>query len=147
MRNLRTSGLDQLICGFADSGRQLFGVCLGMQVLFETSEEGGAAGLGLLPGMVARLPGSVRVPHMGWNEVAWTRDHPFVRGIAAGTRFYFVHSYAVGATGRHTVGTTQHGRTFAAALARDNVFGTQFHPEKSGEPGLALYEAFVRSIG
>lgn len=146
MRNLRTSRLDQTICQFAASGRPTLGVCLGMQVLYEASEEGVAAGLGLLPGVVARLPGSVRVPHMGWNEVAWTSDHPFVRGIAAGTRFYFVHSYAAGA-GRHTVGTTEHGRTFAAAVARDNVFGTQFHPEKSGEPGLALYEAFVRSIG
>ncbi len=147
MRNLRTSGLDEAICDFARTGRPLLGVCLGMQVLFEASEEGAGAGLGLLPGVVARLPASVRIPHMGWNDVLWTSEHPFLRRISAGTRYYFVHSYAVQAASAYTVGTAVHGRAFAAAVARDNVFATQFHPEKSGAAGLALYEAFVREAG
>lgn len=146
MRNLHASGLADVIRGFATSSRPLLGVCLGMQVLFDSSEEGAGRGLGLLPGAVRRLPASVRVPHMGWNDVAWGSDHPFVRGIPHGTRFYFVHSYAVDAENRFAVGTAEHGRAFAAAVARDNVFATQFHPEKSGAAGLALYEAFVKEV-
>jgi glutamine amidotransferase len=146
MRNLRAGGLEDAIREFAASGRPLLGVCLGMQVLFEASEEGGGAGLGLLPGVVRRLPGSVRVPHMGWNEVEWVADHPLVQGIPPRTRFYFVHSYVVDAEVDCALGVTEYGRRFAAAVARDNLMATQFHPEKSGPAGLALYEAFVGGV-
>jgi imidazole glycerol-phosphate synthase subunit HisH len=148
MSNLRTSGLDEVVTEFAASGRPMLGVCLGMQVLYERSEESPGPGLGLFAGRVRRLASAegVKVPHTGWNEVEWAADHPFVRGIPSGTRFYFVHSYAAD-PGPHAVGIARHGRAFAAAVARGSVFGTQFHPEKSGEAGLSLYEAFVKEVG
>lgn len=145
VRNLRERGLDRVVTGFASGGRPLFAVCVGLQILLEGSEEDPAdPGLGLLEGRSRRLPTDVKVPHMGWNSVRWTEPHPFVRGVPTGTRFYFVHSYAPDITPGTTVGATEHGRPFAAAVASGNVFATQFHPEKSGDPGLRLYEAFVR---
>lgn len=147
MRNLSSRGLEGPLRAFVAGGRPVFGVCLGMQVLFERSEEDPEPGLGLLPGACRRLPSTVKVPHMGWNEVRWARPHPYAAGIPDGTRFYFVHSYAPDVADGVTVGVAEHGRPFAAAVARGNVFATQFHPEKSGEPGLALYEAFVREAG
>jgi glutamine amidotransferase len=144
VRNLRERGLDRVVQEFAAGGRPVFCVCVGMQILFEGSEEDPVAGLGLFEGRSRRLPGDVKVPHMGWNGVRWTEPHPYVRGVPTGTRFYFVHSYAPDPAVGTTVGTTEHGRPFAAAVARANVFATQFHPEKSGAPGLRLYEAFVR---
>lgn len=147
MRNLSSRGLEGPLRAFVAGGRPVFGVCLGMQVLFERSEEDPEPGLGLLPGACRRLPSTVKVPHMGWNEVRWARPHPYAAGIPDGTRFYFVHSYAPDVVDGVTVGVAEHGRPFAAAVARGNVFATQFHPEKSGEPGLALYEAFVREAG
>lgn len=146
MRNLRARGLDAAVTEFAVSGRPLFGVCVGMQVLFQASEEDPGAGLGLLEGVSRRLPNEVKVPHMGWNSVRWTEPHPYVRAVPSGTRFYFVHSYASDLAVGTTVGATEHGRPFAAAVANDNVFATQFHPEKSGEAGLQLYEAFVAEV-
>ena len=145
VRAIRSLGLDEAIGAFAASGRPLFGVCVGMQVLLERSEEDPDAGLGLLSGASRRLPRTVKVPHIGWNDVTWSREHPFVDGIDDGTRFYFVHSFAPDA-GEDAVGVTEHGRAFAAVAARGNVFATQFHPEKSGEAGLALYANFVEAI-
>jgi glutamine amidotransferase len=144
MRSLRERGLDAAIRGFAAGGRPVFGVCLGMQVLFEGSEESDEPGLGLLPGRVRRLPIEVKIPHMGWNTVAWTGHHPYIEGIPDRTRFYFVHSYAPDVHDATTVGVTEHGRRFASVLVQENLFATQFHPEKSGRPGLAVYAAFVR---
>ncbi len=143
VRNLRERGLDQAVLRAAEDGRPVFGVCVGMQILFEGSEEDPAPGLGLFPGRVRRLPGSVKVPHMGWNEVEWLAPHPYIAEVPSGTRFYFVHSYAPD-PGPGTVGRTEHGRPFAAAVARENLFATQFHPEKSGQAGLRIYAAFVR---
>ncbi len=142
--NLRATGLDREIRRFAATGRLTLGVCLGMQVLFDHGEEGDADGLGLMPGDVVRLPGGVKVPHMGWNEVRWERDHPLVAGIPSGTRFYFVHSYVCRPSAGDTVGTAEHGTRFAAAAARGALFGTQFHPEKSGDQGLELYRNLVK---
>ncbi len=147
MRNLSGRGLEPALRAFLASGRPVFGVCLGMQILFEGSEEDPEPGLGALPGTCRRLPSSEKVPHMGWNEVRWVRAHPYLDGIPDGTRFYFVHSYAADVLEGATVGVTEHGRAFSAAVSTGNVFATQFHPERSGQPGLALYEAFVRRAG
>jgi glutamine amidotransferase len=145
VRAIRSLGLDEAVGVFAASGRPLFGVCVGMQILFERSEEDPDPGLGLLSGGVRRLPDTVKVPHIGWNDVTWSGVHPFVDGIDDGTRFYFVHSYAPDGGG-DAVGITEHGRPFAAAAARGNVFATQFHPEKSGDAGLAIYANFVKAV-
>jgi glutamine amidotransferase len=137
-------GLDSVIRAYMVSPRPIFGVCVGMQVMMDGSEEDPQAGLGILPGTCRRLPETVKVPHMGWNEVSWSARHPYVTDFPQGTRFYFVHSFAADLDEGTTVGTTEHGREFAAVAATGNVFATQFHPEKSGDAGLALYEQFVK---
>jgi len=145
MRNLRERGLDRVIREFAATERPLLGVCLGMQVLFDWSEEGAVEGLGLLRGKVRRLPATVTVPHMGWNDVAWRAANPLTAGIPGGSRFYFVHSYVCEADDDLVVGETEHGLRFPAVVASGNVVATQFHPEKSSDAGLALYRNLIRS--
>ena len=145
VRAIRSLGLDGAVLDAIGTGAPVFGVCVGMQVLLERSEEDGDAGLGVLAGGSRRLPATVKVPHIGWNEVVWSRTHPYIEDIADGTRFYFVHSYAPDENA-DTIGVTEHGRRFAAAAARENVFATQFHPEKSGEAGLAIYANFVKAV-
>ena len=147
MRGLALRGLDTAVRKFARSGRPVFGVCVGLQILLARSEEDDDAGLGILPGVSRRLgdaPG-VKVPHMGWNEVSWRRFHPYVEDLPDGERFYFVHSYAR-EVDVLTVGWSEHGRPFDAAVARSNVFATQFHPEKSADAGLHIYERFVKEV-
>ena len=144
MRNLTGRGLDAAVKDVAGSGRPVFGVCLGLQILMGSSEEDEDAGLGIVPGRSRRLPADVKVPHMGWNTVRWTARHPYVAGLPTETRFYFVHSYAPDVDAHTAVGVTEHGRPFASVIADGNIFATQFHPEKSGDAGLAIYEAFVR---
>jgi imidazole glycerol-phosphate synthase subunit HisH len=146
VRAIRERGLDRSIAGVVESGRPIFGVCVGMQVLLERSEEDAEPCLGIVAGACRRLPDEVKVPHMGWNTVTWSRGHPFIDGIPDDTRFYFVHSYAPDVTDDATVGTSEHGRRFAAVVARDNVFATQFHPDKSGDAGLAIYERFACAV-
>jgi glutamine amidotransferase len=143
---LRDAGLDRAVVDFVASGRPVVGVCVGMQILFDDSEEAHEPGLGVLPGRVRRLPDSVKVPHMGWNTVVWRAPHHLTAGIPDGTYFYFVHSYAPEDTGADVIGVSEHGRPFAAVAARDNVFATQFHPEKSGDAGLQLYENLVKAV-
>jgi len=135
----------------ADEGRPLFGICLGMQMLLTSSEEadregqGDVKGLDLIPGRNVRFTGDVKVPHMGWNELEVTRDHPLVAGVD-GEHAYFVHSYyAETEDPGHVVAETEYGERFPAIVANDagNVFGTQFHPEKSGETGLRILRNFV----
>ncbi|HJR97923.1 MAG TPA: imidazole glycerol phosphate synthase subunit HisH [Actinomycetota bacterium] len=146
MRAICHLGLDRSIEEFRATGRAVFGVCVGMQVLFEGSDEDPEPGLGVLPGRVERLGDDVKVPHMGWNTADVTASHPYTDDLPVGTRFYFVHSFAPPVDG-YTVATTVYGSsTFSAVVARDNVFATQFHPEKSGEAGLHVYERFVRSL-
>jgi len=152
MRYLTESGLREAVLRAASS-KPLFGVCVGEQMLFDWSAEGGTAGLGLLPGKVLRFPGDamrqpdgsrLKVPHMGWNRVRQVRAHPIWQGVPDGAYFYFVHSFfAAPALDELTVGTTDYGLTFTCAVARDNIFATQFHPEKSAASGLRLYENFV----
>ena len=152
MRSLRESGVQEALLEAARN-KPLMGVCIGEQMLFEVSEEGNAAGLGLLPGKVVRfqLDGQTqedgsrfKVPQMGWNQVRQTASHPMWQDIPDNAFFYFVHSYyAQPAQAEHTVGQTVYGAPFACAVARDNIFATQFHPEKSAATGLQLYKNFV----
>ena len=152
MRCLRESGLQDAVMEAARS-KPLFGVCVGEQMLFDWSEEGNTPGLGLLPGKVVRfdLDGKLqdddsrfKVPQMGWNRVRQTLSHPLWNGIADGSYFYFVHSYyAVPTETAHTFGETSYGAMFSCAVGRDNIFATQFHPEKSAAAGLQLYKNFV----
>ena len=154
MRELRESGLQAAVLEAAAT-KPLLGVCIGMQMLLDHSEEGegGTPGLGLIPGEVVRfrLDGRLqsdgsrfKVPQMGWNEVIQARPHPLWRGIPDASHFYFVHSYyARPSDPRHAAGETEYGARFTCALARDNIFATQFHPEKSADHGLALYRNFL----
>ena len=143
---LRAAELDRAALDFAATGRAVIGVCVGMQILFEGSDEAEDAGLGALRGWVRRLPDGVKVPHMGWNTVRWTAPHPLTEGIDDGTYFYFVHSYAADDDAPAVIGVAEHGRAFAAAAAADNVFATQFHPEKSGDAGLRIYANLVGAV-
>lgn len=147
MANLRSGGLVEPIRDYIASGRPFLGVCMGMQALFDLSEEGGEHEcLGVLPGRIVRFPLGEKVPHMGWNTVRLRASHPVFEGIADDSYFYFVHSYypqlgddAV------VVGETEYaGVRFPAAVGRDNLLATQFHPEKSGADGLRLYANFLR---
>jgi imidazole glycerol-phosphate synthase subunit HisH len=152
MRSLRESGLEDSVLEAART-KPLMGVCVGEQMLFDWSEEGDTKGLGLLPGKVVRfeLDGRLqddgsrfKVPQMGWNRVRQAAPHPLWDGVPDGSYFYFVHSYyAVPDNRAHTAGETDYGGLFASAVARDNVFATQFHPEKSAESGLRVYRNFV----
>jgi len=152
MRCLRESGLQEAVIE-ASRSKPLFGVCVGEQMLFDWSEEGDTPGLGLLPGKVVRfqLEGQTqddgsrfKVPQMGWNRVHQKVAHPLWNGIDEQAYFYFVHSYyAQPGESAHTVGETIYGQPFACAVARDNIFATQFHPEKSASAGLQLYRNFV----
>ena len=141
MDTLRASGIDVLLRGLKTP---LLGVCIGMQVLFERSEEGDVAGLGLLRGPVRKLPASpgIRMPHMGWNRLARRVDSPLLDGIDEGAQAYFVHSYGV-ISSADAIAGTEHGSTFCAAVARDNIAGAQFHPERSGALGARFLRNFL----
>jgi glutamine amidotransferase len=152
MRELRDSGLQEAVL-HAAANKPLMGVCVGMQMLLSRSEEGPTDGLGLIAGDVRkfRLEGRLqpdgsrfKVPQMGWNQVFQSQPHPIWAGVPDEAFFYFVHSfYAEPADRRHSAGETDYGARFTCALARDNIFATQFHPEKSAEHGLALYRNFL----
>ena len=146
MKNLRRLEMVEPIKEYVDSGRAFFGVCLGLQVLLSSTEEdGGHDCLGIVPGEVKRLPAGVKAPHMGWNQVKLAKRHPIFDGVADNSNFYFVHSYYADPTdGSVVLGQTDYGLTFCSAIARDNLIATQFHPEKSGESGLRLYDNFVK---
>jgi glutamine amidotransferase len=147
MQAVRGLGFDQLLREHVDAGKPALGICLGMQLLFESSSEhGGATGLGLLDGQVVALdaPG-LKVPHIGWNEVAWTNGTPLAEGLANPAAFYHVHSFAPRpAHAQDVLGRSTYGSEFASVVGRGQVFGVQFHPEKSGADGLALLRNFVR---
>jgi glutamine amidotransferase len=146
MSRVHELGLDELIAERRQAGVPILGICLGLQLLFDsTSELGGAAGLSLLAGEVGDLDaGGLKVPHIGWSPVRWEKDSRLTDGIETGTPFYFVHSFAPRAVGEELLGSAAYGERFACAAERDNVFGVQFHPEKSSAAGLRLLSNFTR---
>lgn len=152
---LRRSGLDRVVCDEARSGKPLLGICLGMQLLLEESlEYGRHPGLGLIPGTVAPIrdviPASYKVPHIGWNALHFPKDrpvHPLFSRIQEGDCVYFVHSYYGAHCSDSVIATAEYGPELTAAVARDNVMGVQFHPEKSGAVGLAILAAFCEGKG
>jgi glutamine amidotransferase len=146
MRSLEALGLAEPLRQYILEGRPFLGVCMGQQVLFEFSEEGGLHRcLGILRGRVVRLPQGLKVPHMGWSPVRVVRPHPFLDGVRDGEYFYFVHSYYPRPEEPDVVAAVAHyGVEFPAVVAKGNLVATQFHPEKSGEAGLRLYRNFLR---
>jgi len=150
MRAVHELGFDELMREHVEAGKPVLGICLGMQLLFESSSEhGGAEGLGLLDGEVRALeaPG-LKVPHIGWNEVSWTNGSPLHEGLPQPAAFYHVHSFApLTASEDEVIGWSTYGTRFPSVVGRGRVFGVQFHPEKSGPDGLALLANFVRLAG
>jgi glutamine amidotransferase len=145
MEAVRERGLDELIDERRAAGVPILGICLGMQLLFESSVElGGAQGLGLLPGEVRQLvaPG-LKVPQIGWNAVSWKRESALTAGLPDPAAFYHVHSFAAVASNGVVLGTADYGTEFVSAVAGDGIYGVQFHPEKSGPDGLALLRNFT----
>jgi imidazole glycerol-phosphate synthase subunit HisH len=144
LSGLASAGGAAAVAGWLEGGRPLLGICVGMQLLFEASEEGPVAdGVGVVPGKIRRLTGRVKIPHIGWDEVAVHPGSRLFAGLGDGTRFYFVHSYAPEPDGEAVAAVCDYGGRFAAAVEHGNLFGTQFHPEKSGGAGLALLANFV----
>ena len=144
MTRLARFGLLEPISGWLADDRPFLGICLGLQLLFEGSDEDGATTLGILAGRTARLSNAPTLPHIGWNQVVRRREHPLFGGIADGADFYFVHSYAgVPRDDATILATTTHGRPFVSAVVRGRTLGVQFHPERSGLDGLRLLANFV----
>lgn len=155
MANLRQSGLDVHLKRWVREGKPLLGICLGMQVIFDRSDEGDTSCLGIVPGEVKRFPANLReggtllkIPHMGWNGVRFRGDHPVFAGIPPEAEFYFIHSYYPAPRDETWVaGWTDYGIRFCSAVARGTLVAVQFHPEKSGRPGLVLLANFCRWRG
>lgn len=149
---LHRTGLGSFLKEWADSGKYLFGICVGCQLLFEHSEERDTDCLGILPGRVIQFPrglkdssgAALKVPHMGWNQVNTSTEHPLYNGIPSGGSFYFVHSYyPAPAEKKHELARTEYIHEFTCSVAKDNVMATQFHPEKSGELGLRMLQNYL----
>jgi imidazole glycerol-phosphate synthase subunit HisH len=162
LSGLASAGGAAAVAGWLEGGRPLLGICVGMQLLFEASEEGPVGdGLGVVPGKIRRLGGGVegtasgfpgasgpvKIPHIGWDEVTVRPGSRLFAGLGDGTRFYFVHSYAPEPDGEAVAAVCDYGGRFAAAVEHGNLFGTQFHPEKSGRAGLVLLANFVTQVG
>ena len=148
LTGLASAGGAAAVAGWLEGGRPLLGICVGMQLLFEASEEGPVAdGVGVVPGKIRRLTGPVKIPHIGWDEVTVRPGSRLLAGLGDGTRFYFVHSYAPEPDGEAIAAVCDYGGRFAAAVEHGNLFGTQFHPEKSGAAGLRLLANFVAVVG
>ncbi|MFL6267239.1 MAG: imidazole glycerol phosphate synthase subunit HisH [Actinomycetes bacterium] len=149
LSGLASAGGPAAVAGWLEGGRPLLGICVGMQLLFEASEEGPVSdGAGIVPGKIRRLTGGggAKIPHIGWDEVSVRRGSRLLAGLGDGTRFYFVHSYAPEPDGDAVAAVCDYGGRFAAAVEHGNLFGTQFHPEKSGEAGLTRLANFVNQV-
>ena len=152
MTALKRDGMADAVCDAVASGTPFFGVCLGLQLLLEHSEEGNVGCLGIVPGTVrgfsdAGIDEGLKVPHMGWNSVKFRGTHSVFKGIPEDSYFYFVHSYFADLTDDSWVeGSTAYGLDFTSVVAKGNVVATQFHPEKSGNIGLKLYDNFVKHL-
>ena len=145
MRNLVEQGWDDLILKGVEQGKPFLGICMGLQLMFDESEEGGKhRGLGMLPGRIVKFPATERVPQIGWNQIAIERSVEILDGVPEGSYFYFVHSYYVDAADADQVATTEYGLEYTSIAARDNALGVQFHPEKSQQIGLRLLRNFAR---
>ncbi len=149
MFTLRRLGLIQVINQLAVENRPLLGICIGLQVLYTGTQEGGWYDcLDIIKGKVKKLPPGLKVPHMGWNQVKQKKTHPLFEGIPDGTNFYFVHSYYGDPEDKSLVlAETEYGLKFASAIARGNLVAVQFHPERSGDLGLQFYENFFKFAG
>jgi glutamine amidotransferase len=148
MANLERTGMRDVVLERVAEGTPLLGICLGMQLLASMSFENGEHdGLGLIPGVCERLPSDVKVPHMGWNTVAYPQASPLFEGVPEDSAFYFVHSYHLRPeSAAHVIGRTEYGVSFASAVAKDGVYGLQFHPEKSSETGLRILADYGRIV-
>ncbi len=146
MQNLKKLGMVAAITQFIAEGHPFFGVCIGLQILFSSTEEGGGHEcLGIIPGRVRKLPPGLKIPHMGWNQVKQRIAHPVFAGIPDSANFYFVHSYyAEPDVSSLVAGETDYGLPICSVVAKDNLVATQFHPEKSGELGLRMYDNFIK---
>ena len=147
---LRATGLDKVLLEEAQKGKPIMGICLGMQMLFETSlEYGEHKGLGLIPGrvvpMAGYIPEGLKIPHIGWNALQKTGNSRLLSGVAEGDFVYFVHSFHAQGCEYSLVAVTEYGMTVTAAVQKENVMGCQFHPEKSGQVGLAILKAFAEA--
>lgn len=152
MASLRRLGLDKALSDALASGKPVLGICLGTQIVFQDSQEDLAQCLGFLPGQVVRFPQrhvdaagqALKVPHMGWNGVNWRKSHPVFANLPEEAEFYFVHSfYPAPSSPASIIGMTEYGLEFASAVGRDNLVAVQFHPEKSGAPGLKILQNFL----
>jgi glutamine amidotransferase len=147
MANLQTLGLVSPIRRFIAQSRPFFGICIGLQILFTGTEEGGwCECLNIIPGVVRRLPPGLKIPHIGWNQVKQKTSHPIFSGIPDEANFYFVHSYYVEPDDKSVaIGETEYGIPICSVIAKGNLVATQFHPEKSGEIGLKIYDNFIKT--
>ncbi len=148
-QKLRSTGLDQVLKELAGQGKPLLGICLGMQLLFEKGYEYGEhEGLGLIPGNVVPMegviPSDLKIPHIGWNALNFRKESPLLKNIKEGDCVYFVHSYYASDCDDYVIATAEYGAQLTAAVANGNVFGCQFHPEKSGGVGLEILKAFIQ---
>ena len=146
MKRLSAAGIDESVRKLVELKKPLFAICVGLQVLLSATEENGEHEcLGIIPGRVRKLPAGLKIPHMGWNQVKQACPHPIFSGIPDNTNFYFVHSYyALPQDSSVVAGTTEYGFQFCSMIIRDNLFATQFHPEKSGKFGLKMYSNFLK---
>jgi len=150
MEHLRSNGMEEAVKAFAASGKPLMGICLGMQLLFESSEEFGPnVGLGLIPGKVVAFDEAAfdhpkKVPHMGWNELFVQKETPIFKGLPKAFYLYFVHSYHAVCDDKYAIGKTYYGYPFVSAVRNGNIYGIQPHPEKSHENGLKIIENFIK---
>ena len=147
MKKLNKNGIDKTLIELINNKMPFIGICLGLQLMFAKSEEGECNGLNLFKGTVPKIPDSVKVPHIGWNNVSFNKSHPIFNGIPDNSYFYFIHSYYVNPDNRdNIIAQTSYGVEFCSAFAYENYVGLQFHPERSGDYGLQIYQNFINKL-